>query len=496
MPERCTVCIPGDLSYLPLVRSGIAHLSSLAGCSEKEAHRIACCVEEVVAHIIVNAFPDSREGTLTLTFECTDRMLEITLREKGTPYDPTVEGRPHDLERWKAALDGVAFHTLGAAGKETRLSKRLPPAGEGRAEPDLTIRDTSPAAPENPFACEIRPTHIDEAVAITQRAYLSYGYSYGYEDVYYPERLKDLIRSGRLSSFVAVHDGAVIGHAGLLFGDDPGAAELSLGFVDPPFRRHGVFKRLMATTVHEAERRGLLGVRGQGVCTHPYSQKSVAFLGMSECALLLSHYPAMQFTGIAAENQARESVVLLYRYLRRPAPQTFFVPAHHEEMVRTIYHRLGVMPLFGTAWECSVQGKDAGPALTVETEPYGSTRIRIRSYGAETLPSLRAILRDLCTRRQEVIYLSLPLTNPITRWISGTIEEMGFFFAGVEPSSTGDDHLLLQYLNNQAIDYDCIFVGSAFGEEVKGYVRRYDPGEVQGGTGRTETLYGIGHIYR
>lgn len=474
MPERCIVCIPGDPSYLPLVRPGIAHLSFLVGCSEDEAHAVASCVEEVVAHLIAHAFPDSGEGTITLTFERTGERLEITLKEKGAPYDPAVEGLPPGLERWRTVMDGVAFHNLGTAGKETRLWKRLHSARTMVAE---ELGEPVPPMSEDPFVYEIRPSCIDEAVAITQRAYLSYGYSYGYEDVYFPDRLKDLIKSGQLSSFVAVHDGAVIGHAGLLFGDDAGAAELSLGFVDPPFRRHGVFKRLMATTVHEAERRGLSAVRGQGVCTHPYSQKSVAFLGMSECALFLSHYPVMQFTGIAAENQARESVVLLYRYLRRPRPVTIFVPAHHEEMIRTIYRRLGAVPRFEAAWECPIQGKDLETGPTVEIEPYGSARVGVHSYGAETLPSLRAILRDLCTRRLEVVYLSLPLTDPITRWITGTIEEMGFFFAGVEPSSTGDDRLILQYLNNQVIDYDQIFIGSVFGEEVKEYVRRCDPEE-------------------
>ncbi|QSZ66395.1 GNAT family N-acetyltransferase [Methanofollis aquaemaris] len=477
MPERCIFSIPNDISHLPLVGSAVAHISSLAGCSGEEAHHIGRCVEDVVAHIIGHAFPAGEEDIITLTGEWTDERLEISIREKGTPYDPGVEACPDKLQGWKGVLDGVSFHNLGAAGKETRLWKRPSSSGEMEADPAPETGDAPPPSLDRPFACEIRPTRIDEAVEITRRAYTCYGYSYGYEEVYYPDRLKELIRSGRLSSFVAVHDGAVIGHAGLLFGDDPGIAELSLGFVDPPFRKHGIFKRLMATTVQEAERRGLIGVKGQGVCTHPYSQKSVAFLGMSECALLLSHYPVMQFTGIATGNQVRESVVVLYRYLRRPEPRTFFVPEHHEGAVRAIYRRLGDVPLFGTAWECPAPGSDAGAGLAVETEPYGSARIRVHSYGADTLPSLRTALRDLCTRRLEVVYLSLPLTDPITRWITGTIEEMGFFFAGVEPSSTGDDRLLLQYLNNQVIDYDRVFIGSAFGEEVKEYVCRCDPGQ-------------------
>ncbi|QYZ78150.1 N-acetyltransferase [Methanofollis formosanus] len=474
MPEQCIFSIPNDRAYLPLVRSAVVHISSRAGCKEDEAREIARSVEEAAAHIIAHAFPAGEGSSLTLACVWSGEMLEVSLREKGAPYDPAVEPHPDGLGRWREVLDGVSFHNLGTAGKETRLWKRLsPPTRKEVTEPE----HGEAHEPGRPFACEIRPTRIDEAVEITRRAYTCYGYSYGYEEVYYPDHLKDLIRSGQLSSFVAVHEGTVIGHAGLLFGDDPGIAELSLGFVDPPFRKHGIFKRLMATTVHEAERRGLLGVTGQGVCTHPYSQKSVAFLGMSECSLLLSHYPAMQFTGIATENRVRESVVVLYRYLRRPERQTFFVPARHEEMVQEIYRRLGAAPIFGTAWECPAPGNDAGTDLEVETEPYGSARIRVRSYGAGTLPALRAALRDLCTGRREVVYLSLPLTDPITRWIADTIEEMGFFFAGVEPSSTGDDRLLLQYLNNQVVDYDRVFLGSAFGEEMKEYIRRCDPAE-------------------
>jgi len=50
----------------------------------------------------------------------------------------------------------------------------------------------------------------------------------------------------------------------------------------------------------------------------------------------------------------------------------------------------------------------------------------------------------------------LDLGDPLTATVTGRLEALGFFFAGIIPRPDGGDRLELQYLNNVLIDYDRI----------------------------------------
>jgi serine/threonine-protein kinase RsbW len=55
------------------------------------------------------------------------------------------------------------------------------------------------------------------------------------------------------------------------------------------------------------------------------------------------------------------------------------------------------------------------------------------------------------------------------------LEKRGFFFAGILPSSRFGDALILQYLNNVAIDYDKIHLQSDMAKEICRYIQTLDP---------------------
>jgi len=60
-------------------------------------------------------------------------------------------------------------------------------------------------------------------------------------------------------------------------------------------------------------------------------------------------------------------------------------------------------------------------------------------------------------------------------------EKMGFFFSGIMPGSNGRDRLILQYLNNQRIDYEKIHINSDTGKKILEYIKKRDPSQaVQG----------------
>ena len=85
------------------------------------------------------------------------------------------------------------------------------------------------------------------------------------------------------------------------------------------------------------------------------------------------------------------------------------------------------------------------------------------------------MLKDLCLQRIETIYLNLPLNSPHTAELTHEFEGMGFFFCGIMPGSEGRDQLILQYLNNQVIDYGQIQVNTEIGQKLLAYIKRHDP---------------------
>lgn len=463
MEQRVQVIIPNDPAFLGIVRSAVSRMASLAGLPAGTIKELALGVEEAVLWIIDHAFPPNTEGEITLTCSITTDRFEARIVEHGIPFDP--ETAPPALPRCRAVMDRIAFTNRGWAGKETLLAKNC-------GIPPHSSRPPVPPASSGPVL--IRPTLPDEAVEISRCAYFDYGYSYGYEKVYHPDMLKALLRSGDLISFVAVDEDAVVGHAGLLFYDDPGVAEIALGFVNPPYRSRRIFSDLMATVVAEAERRHLAALSGQAVCTHLYSQRSARAFGMSECALLLSRYTPLRFTGIADENRVRESILAVFRYLSPPEHPVLYPPEHHAGITREIYDRLGVHPPFGIGDASARLPEESEYSIVVE-EIYQTAQIRIRSIGTDLIPRLRRELGRLRAGRLEAVYIHLPLTAPATAAVVDAIENLGFFFAGLHLTSTGEDLLTLQYLNNQILDYDTVMVASPDASRLKEYIRERDP---------------------
>ena len=463
MEQQVQVTIPNDPAFLDTIRSAVLQMASLTDLSAGTIQELALGVEEAVLWIIEHAFSPGKKGDITLTCRVDAGRFEARIAEHGIPFDPDV-AHPA-LPRCRSVMDQIAFVNRGWAGKETVLAKCC-------RGPTASSRPPAPPAPTGSIL--IRRTLPDEAVGISRCAYFGYGYSYGYEKVYHPDVLKALIRSGDLISFIAVDGDTVAGHAGLLFYDDPDVAEIALGFVNPAYRSRRVFSDLMETVIREAERRRLTALSGQAVCTHPYSQQSARAFGMSACALLLSHYTPLRFTGIADENQARESILAVFRYLSPPEHPTLYPPEHHAGIAREIYDNLGVRPLFGNDDTPADFQEKSEYSATIE-ETFRTAQVHVRSVGNDLIPRLRRELTHLRAGNLETIYAHLPLTDPATATVAGAIEDLGFFFAGLHITSTGDDLLILQYLNNQILDYDAVMVASPDAARLKEYIRERDP---------------------
>ena len=67
------------------------------------------------------------------------------------------------------------------------------------------------------------------------------------------------------------------------------------------------------------------------------------------------------------------------------------------------------------------------------------------------------------------------MSDPFTPVVCNDIEALGFFFSGIHPGDDGIAYLVLQYLNNQVMDYSVLNLDSDFGKGLANYVKACDP---------------------
>ena len=178
--------------------------------------------------------------------------------------------------------------------------------------------------------------------------------------------------------------------------------------------------------------------------------------------------------GIEQDKPQRESVVIMFQYLSAPKKHVIYPPPHHREMIERIYQHLDVNP------DSKISSKKTDTAADetvtkIRIDPASlMAHINIIRYGGRTLDDVKEHLKALCLQRFETIHLHLPLGDPSTAFRTAEFEKLGFFFAGVMPACSGNDELILQYLNNYAIDYDTLAIESEMGKELLEYIRRHD----------------------
>ena len=120
-----------------------------------------------------------------------------------------------------------------------------------------------------------------EAIEVSKCFYKSYGYSFVYRQIYYPDRIIELNEIGQMESVVAVTpDNEVIGHCALLRWDSrPDVAEIGLAVVKPEFRGQGCLTRLTEYLIEKAKSE---------------DAKALFVLGCNESYLFPAGYPQVR----------------------------------------------------------------------------------------------------------------------------------------------------------------------------------------------------------
>jgi len=484
--ESLRITVPNNLRYLPLILDSTAAFAEMLGFDDKQINEVTLGVEEAVVNVIDHAFAEGEQASFELIFQQVPLGMQVLIKDQGMPFDPHELARMAEMDSFREDtrglglhlmyrfMDEVSFVNLGKNGKETRLLKYLGRVPEAMDSPPPEAEQH----PENIPAYQIRRMLPHEAVEVSKCAYMSYGYTYSNEHVYYPERLRQLNEEGKMVSLVAVSDsGEIIGHVALIFDDsDPLVPVSDDAFVKPQYRGSGCLNDLGRALIGWAVDNDILGSYALAVTSHPYSQKVASKWGYNDTAIFISIDTPFAFKAIKEEAGQRESESLLFVYFRPPQDVKIYAPCHHAGMITQIYQHQGVQATILSP-ASDLQLPDQEPIIEVKYDPCIIAYIKVKQYGRNVTGEVSRILKGLCIQRTETIYLYLPLNSPYTCLLTHEFETLGFFFAGIIPGSEGRNLLILQYLNNQVIDYSQICINSAIGQKVLDYIKQHDPNQ-------------------
>lgn len=243
--ESSSLTIPNDLAYLPAIQAFVSEVMSRCGYAKRDTTMVLIALEEAIVNIVKHAFEPGEKASYQVIVEPITAGIRIIIKDKGLPYSPYLVPAytpPSDIDTApeaglgshliKNSVDRIFFHNLGREGKELHLVKYLPGKSieEIRSGSELTpfpepVR-TAAAPEKKDFSIRrIRPSEVYD---VSKLFYRAYGYSYGIDTIYYPEKLARCHDDGTIISVVTVTPGddRVVGHAALVRDNQIGRAHV------------------------------------------------------------------------------------------------------------------------------------------------------------------------------------------------------------------------------------------------------------------------------
>ncbi|MGC8660303.1 MAG: GNAT family N-acetyltransferase, partial [Desulfomonilaceae bacterium] len=315
-----TLALGNDPRLLGAVVNFIGNVSEVKGFSAQEAFEIGKLAKDILEYLFtIDGSPREAKNLKVSIFVEEDEFF-VSLEHKGLPIelkgDNSIDVSPFSLSISSPAVDKVKLINRGKEGQSLQLVKRLP---TGRSDHQLVLDSPLKLSRANPDTLvdrdiEIRMIQPDEGLKLARCFYRVYGYTYGLGYVYSPDLLNVLIGSRRLFSAVAVDkSGEIVAHGAMkLSKPEDRVGELISLAVDPEFRGMGLATRIHLHLMDYAKKIGLMGVFGEAVTIHPFSQRLCSALGGKETAIMLGYIPPANYKRIASDSHKRRQLAIVY----------------------------------------------------------------------------------------------------------------------------------------------------------------------------------------
>jgi len=459
--SKSSLVVDSNKKFLPMLQCFVienAKLFHLLNLSEK----LLLCSEEAFVYIIGTSFKEEN-GSISIEADRNESYLILSFKDKGLPFDISL-AKDYKVEEsfLNASTDGlelflmkqfsskVAWINHGSEGKELQLYFEIPqedivdlmqPEDEEKKEINTQLEDI-----------EIKLFEEQDAVRISQIIYKTYGYTYPNEDLYYPQKIIELNKSGKLISIVAYDKKRddIVGHYALERDALGPVAEIGQAVVDPNYRGFGLMKLMRKKVGQTAIDIGLEGIVSQPVTTHTFSQKVNEGVGAIPVGFSYGVVPQKQsFKAIKSELSQRESCMLYFLPIKQ-RERTLFFPKKHNEILHKIYQNLG----FSYRVDDTKSNNENGIVNSFYSKNFEVGYIYVKKIGADNFKYIQEAFYNLQFRmKANVIFIYINIEDTGIEELTQKIEKEKFFFAGIMPSFLdAKDVIRYEYLHTLVED--------------------------------------------
>lgn len=455
------------------------------GLDPDEASRIALATDEILTDVVLYAFPEET-GHIEIWYQYSFSDVEIIIQEKGEPFDPDrykySQGKAlqandfsgASLEVVRKMTDQFLFLNRGNDGKEFRLMKRLPSADIrdiwNKSNESAEMEEAEDEATEEYL---LTPVTSEDAEDIAKLIYRTYSYTYPKEELYYPKRIETAIHQNyKFGTIVRTESGYPAGYFAVIKSTDSMIGEVGEAVVSPNHRKRGLMTQMMHQLISMSRQQGLLGLFGEAVTSHTFSQRVNERFGFRSSAMVLAHSMNRTFKGIKVKPSDTISVVIDFLPLTSKWCRPASLPKTYEKMLTDIYSQFDSC----LAQQAAPAGdyKMSGPANLDLNINYAnrSALIIVREFGATFELSCSRTLRSIERLRLPATYIDLPVEHPSTnaaiKWLKG----QNFILAGLMPLFHNEQDYLRMQLINARVDFDLIKTHSLIAGKLKKIIER------------------------
>lgn len=474
--EIARIRITAEESHVKALVDMVADIVLSNGINEKDTQRLDKVLIEILDNIVRHGFDGDTRKPVEVIIYRRLHSLVIAVEDKGLPFDyDKLEGG--EEKRFNSYLsrhyaDEVHFRSLGKGGNRTEIVKNLP-VSDVRDVMDISEHHAHLSSPEPPHdeKIEVRLLDASGIHELVRLVFKCYGYTYANDFMYLPEQIESLLKSGLMLSAGAYNSrNELIGHVGFIF-DRHGArvAESGEAVVDPRYRGRGIFQMMKNYLKDYVSRLNVMGIYGEAVTVHPYSQKGSIELGGRETGFLLGYSPgSVKFESITdQERPRRQSVAMMFTPVLTSGPVTVYVPEAYGGIAEEIYDQVGyARNVVAESPGTGIGGRQGGSAIVSIRHDHNQAKITVDRVGKKTVDEVRFHLKQLTKERFDCIYADLPLKQKGAGFTASALRDMGFFYGCIIPEFGDGDVLRLQYLNNLEISRDDIKTASDFGSRL------------------------------
>lgn len=478
--------IPNDLHYIGGVLALAREVFTSAGFTESDASKIEIALEEAFTNQVRHSFSREEDATFELSLIPSPIGIEIRITDQGRPLNPAMveEYHPETLSQGvnpkglgsfliKHMMDVVEYRSLGNQGKMLRMIKYLQTQDALRQERTAAIPAAAPLpdTPLSPVDFTIRRLVPEDAFQVSELAYETYGYSYLYEHIYYPDRITALNATGELISVVALTpDGELAAHVGMICDPElPGLGEMGLAMVKPRFRGCKLLEKISGHCIGQASASGIVGMYAQATTAHTFSQPVPKKSGMKPIGFILGYISPMNLKNIDASAKERVTPVVSFKLLQPCQAGRLYLPATRAGMVRDLLNSVSVAFQTDTG---RAPDKDHS-VYTVTVNPISLlARVIVYETGKDIVHVLKQVLVRIREESLEIGELLLNLNEPLNTGLYDCIESLGFIFTGILPGSSRGTFITLIYLNGINVHFDNIKLIEDNGQPLLAYIRQ------------------------